>query len=105
MVFGTSLPNKLIDWIDTTRDRLENKLPLIEDRAQTDRVAMVTILNLTYNLDFQSPASYGHHRVYRAKYQGKRSVGWKTRVETNWRTDTTDRIIFPANTIGDQRLV
>ena len=35
-----------------------------------------------------------------AEYQGQRSTGSKTRVETDGRTDTTDRITFPANAVG-----
>ena len=46
---------------------------------------------MTYNLDFQSKASYG-----RDLCQGQRSVASKDAAETNGRTDSTDFITLPA---------
>jgi len=37
-----------------------------------------------------------------AKNPGQRLVGLKDVVETDGRTDTADRITFPANEIGNQ---
>ena len=54
-------------------------------------------------LYFQSPttAVYGHDP--RAKHEGQRSVGSKDRVETDGRTDTTDRITSPADVADGAR--
>ena len=43
-------------------------------------------LSLTYDLEFQSPASYGHD-PYTCKYVSHRSVDSNTRVETDVQTD------------------
>ena len=43
-------------------------------------------LTLIYDLDLQSPASYGHDYSH-AKVRGQQSVGSEDRVETNGRTD------------------
>ena len=39
--------------------------------------------------------------IYTCKNEIQRSVGSKNRVETNGRTDTTDRFTFPANAVGN----
>ena len=49
------------------------------NRGRTDRI------DLTHDLDLQSPASYGHG--LHAKVQGQRLVGSEDKVETNGRTD------------------
>ena len=55
-------------------------------------------LTLTYDLDFQSPASYGHD-LLTCIVQGQRSVGSEDRVETNAQTDVGDCITSLANAI------
>jgi len=55
--------------------QLKNKLPSIEDRGQTDHVTILAnSLTLTYDLDFQSPATYMvmTHDPYTCKKQDLR---------------------------------
>jgi len=77
-------------------------LSIDEERPRPDRVtanatdcstvpAPTLTLIYLYHLDFQSPARYGRD-PYTCKSRGQRSVGSKDRVETNGRTDPTDRI-------------
>ena len=57
-------------------------------------------LTLTYDLDFQSPASYNCNPWTR-KNQGRRLVGSEDRVEKRMhgQQDTADRITFSANDV------
>jgi len=72
------------------------------DRWQTDRVTILPGTNLwpftlTYDLDFQHPASYGHDPYTRKKDQRldiSKTFPWK-------RMDTTDFFTFLANTVGN----
>ena len=52
--------------------------------------------SLIYDLDLQSPASYGHDRLTRKS--SRSTVSWfrKNRVETNGRTDGGDCVIPPS---------
>ena len=81
-------------WIS----QLENKLPSIEDRGQTDHV-IITATLLNGDFDFKSPASYRHDQCTR-KNQGQGSVGAEEKVETYRLTDTTDRITLPSDAVG-----
>ena len=58
-------------------------------------------LTLTYDLDLQSPASYGHPQ---ANVQGQRSVGSEEKVGTNGRTDGGDCITCRVNAVGKNLL-
>jgi len=49
-------------------------------------------LTLTYDLDLQSPASYGHD-LSCANVQDQRSVGSEDRVETDGRMDRRTEVI------------
>ena len=53
-------------------------------------------------LIFSPPASYGHDPYKCKKNLGQRSVGSEDRVKTDGRTDTTDRITFPAHDVGNR---
>jgi len=53
------------------------------------------LLTLTYDLDFQSSGAVVLTHTHATKPQPNvRSVVSKDEVETNGRTDTTDRVIF-----------
>jgi len=54
---------------------------------------------LTYDFSFKSKSAVVMTNT-RAKTQGQRSIGSKDRVKTNGRTDTTDRITFPASAVS-----
>jgi len=57
-------------------------------------------LTLTYDLDLQSQASYGHDpHTHRNNFNGQK-IGWKKL--TDRQTDATDRFSFPANAVGDE---
>ena len=57
------------------------------DQGRTDHINLTHDLTLTYDLDLQLPASYGHDVYSHTKYQGQWSVGSKDIVETNGRTE------------------
>jgi len=64
-------------------------------------------LTLTYDLDLQSPESYGHDLLTRKSARDQWSIGSEDRVETNGqtdrRTDGGDRITSLANEVGKNR--
>jgi len=68
------------------------KLPSIKVRPTA--LAWPTTLTLTYDLDLQSPASFGRDS-YTCKNPCQRLVGSKDRVKTNEGTDRTDRRTRP----------
>ena len=54
---------------------------------------------LTYDLDFQSQAFYGHD-PYHTRNKGHRSTDFKDSVKkTDWRTDTADRFNLLTTTV------
>ena len=58
-------------------------------------------LPLTYDLDLQSLANYGHDLLYwHVKVQSQRSIGSEDRVETTGRTDGGDCNTSQANAVG-----
>ena len=90
--------------------RNTKKLPLIE--VGPTALAWPTILNLTYDLDLQSPASYGHDLLtckrsrstvsrFRRQSGNKRPYGW-TDGQTDGRTDRNDYITSLANAVGNK---
>ena len=82
------------------------KLPSSE--IGSTALVWTTTLTLTYDVDLQFSASYGHDLLY-AKVQGQRSVHSEGRVETNGRsdkrmdgqTDGSDCITGLANAVGN----
>ena len=80
----------------------ENKLTSIEDGGQTYLAINLTLnLTLTYDLDFQSPASYGYdlHACKKIAVKGQFCLRLKANVETDGRTDKTDCSALPANSV------
>ena len=79
-------------------------MPSIEDRgSRSDRPHWP--LTLTYDLDLQSHASYGHdphtHKL-KLKGQSVKKIEWKqTDRRTDGQTDANDYFIFPANAVGE----
>ena len=85
-----------------TTQTIKNKLPSIEDQGQTDCVTILVnqvTITLDLDLDFQSPASYGHDQCM-CKNFDQRSVGSKARAKTNGRTDGQDRLQYLARQHG-----
>ena len=81
----------------------KNKLPSIEDRDQTNRVTILANSNHSHNsmtLTFSLQRTMAMTRTH-AKYRGQRPAGSKDKVETNGRTDTTDRITYPASAVDN----
>jgi len=74
----------------------------VDTRKPIAHVFLHRPLTLPYDLDFKLPARYGHDPHACKKNPGQRLVGLKDVVETDGRTDTADRITFPANEIGNQ---
>ena len=77
-----------------------DKLLFIDDRGQTDRVTIIANLNPN-PISWSWLVAFDFYSHTRAKYQGQSSVGSRVRMETNGRTDTTDRITFFANMVGN----
>jgi len=64
-------------------------------------------MTLTYDLHFQSQASYAHEHRPTHKTQVRMSIGSTERVETknkrtDGQTDTADCFTFPANAVDNQ---
>ena len=107
---GFIVSAQLLWWASHRWMWLENKLPRStnEDRGQTDSITILLIptFTLALDLDFQSSVSY-YRGPYTCVKQDQRSGGLKEWKQTNGRTDkradTTDRITFLANAVGNER--
>ena len=84
-------------WIS----QLENKLPSIEYRGQTDHV-IITATLLNGDFDFKSPASYRHDQCTRKKSRSR--VSWCRRESGNIQTDGHDRSHYVAVWRGRKKI-